>query len=337
MDSQFLVVNYHYIDDTENGYKYPGIYPVSTKRFRAQMEVLSKTFEFIGQDDLLKLIGKEKSLSGKKCLITFDDGLACQYEKALPILNEFKIPAIFFAVGMPYETGKVLLAHKIQWCQAHISPSEFFQKVAKEYEKITKQVFNFEAFKISDDLIKKQYKFGDLEVSRLKFVLNHYLDNQICEQIIDPIFEKLAGGQRDFLNSFYLNEKQIKDLNRLNYLGVHGYSHKSFSYMETADIEEDVKRCLNVLRQIAGSSANLSSISYPRGGVPVNDLSPFVSLLKNSGLKMGFTTKRGFNQNLREPFFISRFDVNDIPEGKKPLFRLKGNDIEIINEQAKGN
>jgi len=337
MADQLLVVNYHYIDDAENGYKYPGIYPVSTERFRAQMEVLSKTFEFIGQKDLLDLIGKEKSLSGKKCLITFDDGLACQYKKALPILNEFKIPAIFFAVGMQYEAGKVLLAHKIQWCQAHISPPEFFNKIAKQYEEITNQIFDFTAFKISDALIKKQYKFGDLEVSRLKFVLNHHLDNQICEQIIDPIFEELSGSQKDFLNNFYLNEKQIKNLDGLNYLGIHGYSHKSFSYMGAADIKEDIGKCLRVLRRIAGNSAKLFSISYPRGGVPAIDLPSFVLSLKNSGLKMGFTTKRGFNQNLREPFFISRFDANDIPGGKKPLFRLNGGNIEIIDEHAKEN
>jgi len=103
----FLAVNFHYIE-TERKYPYPGIYPIPPLKLRNQVEELSKHFEFINQDQLLSALRGQDSLADKCCMLTFDDRLKCQYENVISILEEFKIPAMFFIPTLPYFEKKLV-------------------------------------------------------------------------------------------------------------------------------------------------------------------------------------------------------------------------------------
>jgi peptidoglycan/xylan/chitin deacetylase (PgdA/CDA1 family) len=47
--------------------------------------------------------------------LTFDDGLRCQFEKALPILNSYSIPATFFLIANQDPTHDRWLGHTNDW------------------------------------------------------------------------------------------------------------------------------------------------------------------------------------------------------------------------------
>jgi len=260
--------------------------------------------------------------------------LSCQYNKALPILEKMGIPAIFFVTGYPYDKDHdgVLLAHKIHWCQACIPPDDFLRAISINYKKCTGEDFIVDKFDIPEELIKKQYNFGDLATSKFKFALNHYMEETLKVKIIDPIFSALVNDNlKEFADGFYLSATEISNLHKKNYLGIHGYSHNSFAYMNADEIERDISKCLKIFKDIVGEDTpNISSISYPRGGLPAGDcLAKLVEVLNRRNIKIGFTTSKQINVDFSNPLMISRFDANYAPHGKSEIIKIIDNDFYI--------
>src|SRR5207244_6393594 len=66
--------------------------------------------------------------------LTFDDGFRCQFEKALPILDAYDIPATFFLIANQNQTHDVWAGHtndwwKIDWREDDIA---MLKKVVKD-------------------------------------------------------------------------------------------------------------------------------------------------------------------------------------------------------------
>lgn len=85
-----------------------GFFSISPEIFEQQIVFLKNNgVSFIGLDDLMK----KDELKDKSVLITFDDGYEDNFLNAVPILEKYKIPAVFF---MPTDfIGKELSGVKV--------------------------------------------------------------------------------------------------------------------------------------------------------------------------------------------------------------------------------
>lgn len=110
------VLNYHHIADITPS----SSYYVSPKIFEQQMDWLNnKGYHFISYDHLYAAMAENGTLPKKPIVISFDDGVLDQYTNALPILNAYKIQAIFFieirnigkADGMNWEQIRELISN----------------------------------------------------------------------------------------------------------------------------------------------------------------------------------------------------------------------------------
>src|SRR5919204_1100112 len=107
-----LAVTYHYV--AEAAPPAPrSIFPVTPAQLAAQLDVLGRSFEFVARDDVVRAVRQEQALPKKACLVTFDDGLRCQFELALPLLEPLGIPSLFFVPAAPLTEGSVLEVHKV--------------------------------------------------------------------------------------------------------------------------------------------------------------------------------------------------------------------------------
>src|SRR3989344_2717645 len=86
------IILYHRIADVKQD---PHILCVSPENFRAQIKFLKENFKII---PLVKLVQdiRTKKVKNNSIAITFDDGYADNLYNALPILEEFRVPATIF-------------------------------------------------------------------------------------------------------------------------------------------------------------------------------------------------------------------------------------------------
>jgi peptidoglycan/xylan/chitin deacetylase (PgdA/CDA1 family) len=90
---------YHLVQDL------PGPMAVPPENFRAQMELLaSGPYTVVDEDDLHTMVSRGTPLSANAVLITFDDGYANTITAALPVLEQFALPAVLAVCG-GYLTG----------------------------------------------------------------------------------------------------------------------------------------------------------------------------------------------------------------------------------------
>ena len=107
-----LVVTYHYL--AEEAPAAPrAIFPATTALLERQVEELGRSYELVSRDDLLRALDGEAELPERAALVTFDDGLRCQVELALPVLDRLGAPGLFFVPGLPLAEGRVLDVHKV--------------------------------------------------------------------------------------------------------------------------------------------------------------------------------------------------------------------------------
>jgi hypothetical protein len=101
--------------------------------------------------------------------------------------------------------------------------------------------------------------------------------------------------------------------------------------MNADEIERDISKCLKIFKDIVGEDTpNISSISYPRGGLPAGDcLAKLVEVLNRRNIKIGFTTSKQINVDFSNPLMISRFDANYAPHGKSEIIKIIDNDFYI--------
>ena len=318
----FLSINYHYIDNKEDKYPYKSIYPISGKQLESQLDKISQHFDFISERKLLDAILGKTKLSEMSCLITFDDGLKCQYDKALPILKSKRIPAIFFVNSLPYIDKKTPLVHKIHYLRSQISPGDFLKEI--ELAGILPQE-NF----LSDDgyFLNKSietYPYDDPKTSKLKFLLNNVLDIKTKEKVINLIFKRYVADEESFCDDFYMSKEQLLDIDQEEdySIGTHTHSHYSLSHLPKNIFKKEIERSIKYFKENIGIK-NINSISYPYGRF--EDVSLDVAMMAESlGMKIGFTTERSFNISLKEPMLFSRMDTNDVIGGKSPMFFFDG-------------
>lgn len=325
----FLAVNFHYIH-TEQKYKYSGIYPISKEKLKNQLQELGKNFEYISQQQLLAAINGNSHLPERCCLITFDDGLKCQWENALPVLDGLKIPAIFFVPSLPFVEGKVCLVHKIHYIRANIPADVFFSKIENEYFKITGKVLVFSEH--DRRKASEQYRYDSEKEALIKFQLNNLLAPELAEKLINSIFSEIVSDENEFCKYFYLRKNMLIDLAKRSYLGIHSYAHKPLSKLSYEQLEDDILRNLETIEKIIHNYGNIKAISYPYGSTEAVSHEVF-TVVSELGLKFGFTMERAFNKSLKKPLQFARVDTNDVPGGKLPCFSCdeKGNIVIIQN------
>ena len=88
-----ISLTYHRVAD-----EHPNPWTISWERFLAQMEWLQERFDLVSLVEAQRRIEKDTNSRPTAC-ITFDDGYAENFEKAIPWLIEHNIPVTYFVTS----------------------------------------------------------------------------------------------------------------------------------------------------------------------------------------------------------------------------------------------
>jgi len=326
-----LIVNFHYCGK-DNAYK-AGIFPISAERLSRQLDALGSYFSFVSQRDLLDAVNGKIKLPDRSCLITFDDGLACQYEIALPILKRKGIPAGFFVSSLPYVEHKACLVHKTHYILSAYPISEIADCIEGYYHKCNPSSPKESIIDRVKTEATGKYRYDDPVTASVKTILNtdSIFNATGREEIISSLFYSMIPDEQDFVDSWYLSTDQLKELAKKEMIGLHSMSHSSLASLPVDQIEKDLRSNKENIEKIIGQK--VFSISFPYGGKSDVD-SSVIGVCKKIGCQIGFTMERSFNESLTEPLLFARLDTNDAIGGKKPLFEINGGVPHIIGRMT---
>lgn len=317
-----LIVNFHYVHPRMSD-PYPAVFPTPPDELRAQLVEMGKSFQFVSGADLSRALAKNEKLPERCCLITFDDGLACQFEQALPVLDELKIPAIFFVSCLPLISGKALLVHKNHYVRRQASPGYLLQGLKGFAAEKGIALPPIDAEEIAK--ARLTYRYDSEDSALLKWLLNFCLNSDQQAAFIDREFQNFYGNERNWARDFYMTEKQIQNLASRRYLGSHCLSHRPLAKLPEADALQEMQSNQEELEKICGPQID-RWVSYPFGGVEA--VTKRESLLASQlGIELGFTMERAINRSLAEPLLLARIDTNDAPGGSRPVLKVEADKL----------
>jgi peptidoglycan/xylan/chitin deacetylase (PgdA/CDA1 family) len=312
---EILVVTYHYITGTV--FPGQGNHPFGAERFREQVELLARSSRFLSLEDLEgpKLPGLGGSL--RYVLLTFDDGLAEQFEVAWPILKAKGIPAAFFPCTFPLQTGKLLHVHRLHALRGVMEDRELlalFGTMAKSLG------FDESLRAIREGgLPEAPYPYDRPESRALKSLFNYTLPQEEREALSEMAFQQVLGEESSWAAKVYMGPEMLMELGREGCLGTHTHAHRPLSCLDREGIRREILESLDVLETTAGIRP--CSLSYPYGNSLAVSGKVF-EIARECGLKAGFTTFRRANAPEADRLQLARFDAEDVPPGKRPIVSL---------------
>lgn len=223
------------------------------------------------------------SLDQAYFLITFDDGYKDNIEIGLPILNAHRIPAIFF-ICTGYTNN-----NNIPW----------YDQIRIYFEK-KKIPYNW----FHNIQVKKNCKAELVNIKNKSYWL---------KQIY--IKKYLQGTGFENMN-LMMDEKDLKMLFKSGMtVEPHTRTHPILTSLTDHEAEMEIHGSIEDLKKFTGHTPSM--FCYPNGDFNQRIL----NILKRQGIRYGFTTIKGYNQNLSNPLKLKRIGVN--PSDPVPVLALK--------------
>jgi peptidoglycan/xylan/chitin deacetylase (PgdA/CDA1 family) len=305
-----LAVNFHYVGMPE--FPHPGINSLSVGRFGEILEGLARDFECLGLPDLRRHLDDASFASGEYCLVTFDDGLRCQVETALPVLDRVGVPAAFFVQSGPRTLGRAASTHKLHFLRATRGDAALFDALdaARREGLLAESPADLDAATIA-----RHYRYDAPEAAALKFFFNYHLDAETAETVLDVLFARCGLEEAAFVDDFYLTREHIRELGARGAVGSHGVSHRPLAQLTP---EQAAAELTGSRRDLAAwSGAEVDFVSYPFGNEKA--VNPAVGrLAAEAGYRAGFTMERAKNHTAADPLLLARIDVLDL-DGHRTL------------------
>lgn len=298
------VLTFHRVLDPER-LSYPiedGMY-VRPRTFEMLISYLVEEFELISIPELINRIERQRKLSNKTVILTFDDAWHDNYINAFPILKSLKIPATVFIPTSHVNTNNMF------WTDKLIIHLPYFLSRGISHLKVT----NPSAQKMIDSIntySKNMTKRGNLE--KLIEEFKNY-DRDEIKNFIKEL--EMSNGDIYPEHRSFLNWDEIREMSNFNItFASHSHSHADLTKISREDLKLDIENSLEIMNK--ENIQFLKIFCYP-GGYH-NRLTQEV--LNEFDFKVAFITA-GSNDLSATPKILSRINIHDDVSKTKDLFR----------------
>jgi len=218
----------------------------------------------------------EGTLKPWEVVLTFDDGIACQYDIAVPVLDEMGLTACWFVNGA-YADGLDLPLEIFRqfrhWLGVDAFYEEFFRILKVDYSDI---------YQLGMALLPPNYLASSLEYTptdrRFRYFRDIVLGPRNYEEVMWGLIRKASW---EVPTNLSINHGQLEELIRAGHIvGMHSYSHPhnmkelplSDQYREYTQNLEKIPRC------------GYLAMSHPSGSYSKATL----RILEQLGVQVGF-------------------------------------------------
>lgn len=278
---------------------------IPKNRFDEQLEMLGEFCRFIRPDDLFDssaLLHDRINL-----LVTFDDGYAGNYRHALPVLEKYSIPALFFI------STANMLSGELFWFDKVIVP---VQALSLDYLDLRGSGLGEYCFRSDGD---PGLRWDDLQklLEDIKRLGNH--DQPKARAVIDYFSEKFSDvleRNADEFRPLKLGELNAMARHPLCSIGSHSHHHGILNAMSPRELTENLTTSRTVLESLVGQT--IEHMAFPNG-----DSEPRVrQFLESTGYRWGYGTSPGLVREGIDPFHIPRTLIGAYDDMQSILFKL---------------
>ena len=250
-----------------------------------------KMINFIGRNNILDADIffeelKNNKLKEKEVCLTFDDGIKCQIDIALPVLQELKIKSFFFVYTSMFD-GKPDNLEVFRYFRMNYFNNviEFYKNFYQYLDKDLKIFFENNNDKIKSKKIKSpHYSVEDI---KFRLVRDIFLTKNQYEEIMFIMLKEKKFNYKDFYKKLYFQKDDLIKLDNLGHLvGLHSHNHPTL--LEKLNFDEqknEYEKCLSSISNIlAKPKKEIKYMSHPCGSYNKDTL----QILNELGIELGF-------------------------------------------------
>lgn len=296
---------YHYVGQAPIG-PGGGVRGVSATEFREQVVQLTRRLEPVGWPDVDRWLRGQCDLPRDAFLLTFDDGLRCHCDVAAQILDELRVPGLFFLPTSTIDRRTMLTAHMVHLVMDRVTDADL----------IAELIATPEADSLAGRLLRegsadarRVYHYESESRARVKYALNMILPRAVRDRVSRTLFGRHVGSTTEWADRWYMDWSDASGLiSRGHSIGGHGHSHDPYALMTDADCANDMRAAMTALR------ANLGPASYPLA-YPFGSVNAQVAAAcRAAGFCAAFATRRDLATANVGRFQVPRVDTIYVDE-----------------------
>ena len=222
-------------------------------QFRKMIILLQSEENLISADEWY-IKATTNTLQDDDVCITFDDNLQCQYDIALPVLEEFNLKAFWFMYTSPIEgTHERLEVYRYFRNSEFISINDFYSAFNSA---ISHSIYNelvLQGMKNYDSKeFLKAFSFYSEEDKIFRFIRDQVLGVDKYFEVMDEMISKSQMDVKEIAKTLWIDTEGISYLDKTgHFVGLHSHSHPT----EIKQLSED-----NQLDEYLKNHTILSSI-----------------------------------------------------------------------------
>lgn len=271
---------------------------------------LVKTYNVIDAHDYKEnyMLG---TLGEKEISLSFDDGLLCQYDVALEVLDQFNIKAFWFIPSEPIQERHGILEIYRHFRSVYFNDIDDFYNVF--FHKVKKFEIDLKIERIVFEEVNHlcEYKFYSLNDRFFRYLRDKSLGEKKYREVMNALFVDYGCDPKAVSGQIWMNNDHLLDLDQRDHvIGAHSYHHptnlagltKEHQFKEYKMNIDHLEKTINKKIDVMAHPCN----SYN------NDT---LDILKFFNLRMGFRSNNKLKHftNLEIP----RIDYTDILLGAK--------------------
>ena len=253
-------------------------------------EEFNKIINFIGRKNILDADiffekFKSKKLKEREVCITFDHGMKCQIDIAVPVLEDHKIKSFFFPHTSIFEEKLDLEVFRYFRTNYFENINEFYKSFFEFVDRNLTSFFKNHTQEI--DETKNRFPFYSYEDIKFRLVRDKILTANSYEKIMMLMISAKKINSQELSKKINFQKDDLININNLGHLiGLHTHSHptllEKLSYDEQ---KKEYEKNLSIIKNILDKpKSEIQYMSHPSGSYNDDTL----KILKELGVELGF-------------------------------------------------
>jgi peptidoglycan/xylan/chitin deacetylase (PgdA/CDA1 family) len=286
---KLLIVAYHGIAPNQSTLRQPW-HLVRQRLFNEQLRYLIRHYDLVPLEHAIRAL-QSRTLRRPTACITFDDGYRSNYTLALPLLDQFQVPATVFLT-----TGLIGTDRTVWTVEMLLA---FGSTAARQLD--------LSSFGLGP--VTLQGRRHALRIARRAVEGAKQMPPQERTAAVHALSTQLALDKDVDAGPFRMmawEDVAAMDRSAMVSFGAHTKTHQILATLDDAELKAEISDSIDAIKQRLASVVSI--FAYPNGGVQDFD-SRSIQALHDCGITAAVTTIEGLNGPGTDPFRLRRITI----------------------------